>query len=160
MKEEVYKFSLGGNRLSTVAGWSWCRFGFWRSYPDPDLNGALVEATPSRLRCGLTRCEALHSITHVYTGTNAFNLEAEGNYHTRQLQPPPIIDDDLTPAITDTENGHQRAALHTRRDSMKPDIILQRQIFTKTPSASDKSSFICETSIFKKEHQLPCGLNL
>lgn len=117
MKEDVYKFSLGGNGLSAVAGWSWCRFGFWRSFPDPDLNGGFSVATPSRLRCGLTRCEALHSITHVYSGSNAFKLEAEENYHPRQLQPPPIIDDDLTPAITDTENGHQRAALLTQCDS-------------------------------------------
>lgn len=72
--------------------------------PGPDLNGGFSAATPSRLRCGLTRCEALHSITHVYSGSNAFKLEAEGSHHTRQLQPPPIIDDDLTPAV----RGHYR----------------------------------------------------
>lgn len=53
-------------------------------------------ATQSRLRCGLTQCEALHSITLVYSGSSAFKLEVEGNHHTRRLQPPPIIDDDLT----------------------------------------------------------------
>lgn len=32
MKEGVYKFSLGGNGLSAVAGWSRCRFWFRRLY--------------------------------------------------------------------------------------------------------------------------------
>lgn len=66
MKEGVYKFSLGGNGLSTVAGWSRCRFWFWRVVPGPDLNGGFSAATPSRLRCGLSRarpCTASHTST-------------------------------------------------------------------------------------------------
>lgn len=32
LQDGVCTFSLGGNRLSTVAGWTRCRFWFWRLY--------------------------------------------------------------------------------------------------------------------------------
>lgn len=113
--------------------------------PSPDLNGGFSVATPSRLRCGLTRCEALHSITHVYSGSSAFKLEAEGNHHTRQLQPPPIIDDDLTAAITDTESGHLRAARLTQCDCVRAgNQTVKTYTFIKILSVSDESSYIPE----------------
>ena len=62
VKEGVYNFSLKGNTLSTVAGWSRSRFWFLAVATGPDLNGGFSVATPGCLRCGLTPCEALQSI--------------------------------------------------------------------------------------------------
>lgn len=105
-------------------------------------------ATPSRLRCGLTRCEALHSITHVCSGSSAFKLEAEGNHHTRQLQPPPIIDDDLTAAITDTESGHLRAARLTQCDCIRAGNQTVKTYTLRTIlSVSDESCYISERQL-------------
>lgn len=65
-----------------------------------------------------------------------------------KLQPPPIIDDDLTAAITDTESGHLRAARLTQRDCIRAgNQTVKTYTFRTILSVSDESSYVAERQL-------------
>lgn len=65
-----------------------------------------------------------------------------------KLQPPPIIDDDLTAAITDTESGHLRAARLTQCDCIRAgNQTVKTYTFRTILSVSGESSYVAERQL-------------